>query len=116
MNTTNVPQPRRSGPVPYVPVRVLREPAAADYCGFSAEWLRKLRDADRKRMESGAPIQGPQWVQIGEPGKRQSIRYLREDLDSWVDSWRVDVAQGDPVTALVMVQQNKSAGAMDDSG
>lgn len=87
--------PNRSRPLVMAPIRVFREPEAAAYVGFSAEHLRRLRYGDVERLRRGEFPEGPKWVEI-KRGLRKGVRYLREDLDSWIDSWRVDNAVGWP--------------------
>lgn len=56
--------------------RALPEREAATYIGMSVSYLR------RGRLEgSGSPT--PPYVRIG-----RSVRYLREDLDLWLDGLR----------------------------
>lgn len=64
--------------------RALREPAAAEYCGFSSSYLRNTRVADMRRQAKGEAIEGPRWINIG-----TAVRYLREDLDAWLQSRRI---------------------------
>lgn len=70
-------------PAPRIAPRALRENDAAAYCGFSGSYLRNLRCADKGRREDGEPIKGPPWIVIG-----GAVRYLKEDLDAWLDSHR----------------------------
>ena len=94
LHYVNAPK-NRARPLAMVPVRVFREAEAGAYVGFSDEHLRKLRYADQARLEEGEEPEGPKWVEL-ERGQRKAVRYLREDLDSWVDSWRVDTSMGFP--------------------
>lgn len=66
-----------------LPPRSLRETDAAGYCGFSASYFRNLRVADMRRRANGAAIEGPRWINVG-----AAVRYLREDLDAWLDGHR----------------------------
>lgn len=70
-----------------LPPRALREPTAAEYCGFSGSYFRNLRIADMRRQAKGEAIEGPRWINIG-----AAVRYLREDLDAWLQSHRVGSA------------------------
>ena len=70
--------PRRTNPTPR---EQLDEQAAAVYIGMSVFYLRK--DRSRGRVRGVTP--GPAYLQLG-----RKIRYLREDLDSWLAARRVD--------------------------
>jgi hypothetical protein len=88
----NTPEhPRLDRPISVIAPRSLREQDAAAYCGFSGSYLRNLRVADMRRLERGEDIQGPRWTHFG-----TAVRYMREDLDDWIDSHRTDPAQADP--------------------
>lgn len=68
--------------------RALRENDAAAYLSLSAPFLRNLRTQDARRKERGEPIQGPRWISLDVgrgSGARPAVRYLREDLDRWLD-------------------------------
>ncbi len=52
--------------------RILRTPAAAEYCGLAASTLEKARVLG----------DGPQFVKLG----GRAVGYRVEDLDSWIDS------------------------------
>jgi hypothetical protein len=84
--------PRLDRPLAVIAPRALREHDAATYLGFSSSYLRNQRVADRRAIAKGQPVQGPRWVHIG-----TAVRYLREDLDAWIDSFRLDPGQGDPL-------------------
>jgi len=83
-HTTPAPTDR---PMPVVAPRALREPEAAAYVGFSASYLRNTRVADMRKAAAGGAIDGPRWVHIG-----TAVRYLREDLDAWLDAFRKEGA------------------------
>jgi len=85
-------KPNLNRPIVVIPARAFREGDAAAYLGLSASYLRNLRVADGRRLKAGDPIQGPRWINIGQ----RAIRYLREDLDAWLDAHRRDPAMGDP--------------------
>ena len=87
------PTPRLDRPISVILPRALRESDAASYIGFSASYLRNQRVADARAMKRGAEIKGPRWVTI-----QTAIRYLREDLDDWLNAGRTDPGQGDPET------------------
>jgi predicted DNA-binding transcriptional regulator AlpA len=57
-------------------LQTLRSPEAAQYIGMSDAWLRKAR-------MNRDPL-APPYIQIG-----SAIRYLRADLDAWLESRRV---------------------------
>ena len=84
-------QLRLDRPISVIAPRALREGDAAVYVGFSSSYLRNERVADIRRRRAGKSIKGPQWVNVG-----TAVRYLREDLDAWIDSHRTDPGQGDP--------------------
>ncbi|MBL8329337.1 MAG: hypothetical protein JNJ71_10830 [Rubrivivax sp.] len=88
---TGAETPQLNRPVSVITPRALREHDAAAYLGFSSSYLRNQRVADMRKMAKGEEIDGPRWVNIG-----TAVRYLREDLDAWIDSFRVDPGQGDP--------------------
>ena len=59
----------------------LTEKETAEYIGMSRSFLRKDRmDGMRKNRTSG-----PQFLKLG-----RSIRYLKNDLDSWLTQHRVN--------------------------
>jgi len=60
--------------------RGYREKEAADYIGMSCSFLRQARmNGDRVERTPGPP-----WIRIGS----RAIRYLREDLDAWLERHR----------------------------
>jgi predicted DNA-binding transcriptional regulator AlpA len=60
--------------------RALTEAQAAQYIQFSRSFLRQSRmDGDR---ENRTP--GPKWIKCG----KRSVRYLRDDLDTWLEQFR----------------------------
>lgn len=77
--------------VPVITPRALREQDAAAYCAMSSSYLRNTRLADMRRLAKGQTISGPRWVNIG-----AAVRYLREDLDAWIDGFRIDPGHADP--------------------
>lgn len=85
------PTPKLDRPVSVIIPKALREQDAAAYVGFSSSHLRNQRAADMRAIKTGAGIKGPRWVTIG-----SAVRYLREDLDDWLNAHRVDPGQGDP--------------------
>lgn len=59
----------------------LKEKPAADYIGMSVSFLRQSRmNGDRVNRTPG-----PRWIQVG-----RAIRYLRADLDEWLERHRVN--------------------------
>lgn len=94
MQTEERTQPtnlRLDRPISVIAPRSLREQDAASYIGFSASYLRNQRVADVRAMRRGDAMKGPRWVTI-----KTAIRYLREDLDDWLNAGRTDPGQGDP--------------------
>lgn len=61
--------------------RAFPEKQAAEYVGFSVYFLRECR--------IGRLGPGPRFIKIG-----RSVRYLKEDLDAWLDSFKQDVPKG----------------------
>lgn len=59
--------------------RALPEKHAAEYIGYSVWFLRECR--------TGRLGPGPKFIKIG-----RTIRYLREDLDQWLDGFKQDGA------------------------
>ena len=84
-------QLRLDRPISVIAPRALREHDAATYVGFSGSYLRNTRVADMRRAAKDEPILGPRWVHFG-----VAVRYLREDLDAWIDAQRNDPGQCDP--------------------
>ena len=62
--------------------RGLNEKQAAQYIGFSSQYLRASRLKNRK-----SPSDAPPFIKIG--GR---IVYLRDDLDKWLESHRKEMA------------------------
>jgi len=61
---------------------VLTDPEAAQYIGMSISFLRQSRmDGVRHNRTSG-----PSFIKIG-----RAVRYVREDLDAWLDEHRVQL-------------------------
>lgn len=63
--------------------RVLREREAADYLSLSASYLRNTRARDMRKQTKGEGIEGPAWINIG-----GAVRYVRDDLDAWIEYHR----------------------------
>ncbi len=61
--------------------RVYREKEAAAYTGMSRSFLRQARM--NGHLKNRTP--GPRYIRIG-----RSIRYLVDDLDDWLEKFRVD--------------------------
>ncbi|MCX7109410.1 MAG: DNA-binding protein [Proteobacteria bacterium] len=60
--------------------RAFSDKEAADYIGMSESYLRISRmDGDRANRTPG-----PNFIKIG-----KAVRYLKEDLDAWLESHRV---------------------------
>ena len=57
--------------------RCLTEKEAAHYIGMSVSFLRR----DRMEGMVGKSTPGPKWLKIG-----RSVRYLKEELDRWLES------------------------------
>lgn len=94
MDSTEKPQApllRLDRPISIILPRAMREQDAAAYVGFSASYLRNQRTADMRAIRAKQVIRGPRWVVV-----ETSIRYLREDLDDWLNARRIDPGQGDP--------------------
>lgn len=60
--------------------RALNEKEASLYIGMSLGYLRQ----DRVNGPRGKRTPGPAFVKIG-----RTIRYLKEDLDTWLDTHRI---------------------------
>lgn len=63
-------------------IRGLNEKQAAQYIGFSSQYLRASRLKNRKTATDAPPF-----IKIG--GR---IVYLRDDLDKWLESHRTEMA------------------------
>ncbi len=61
---------------------VLADPEAAQYIGMSISFLRQSR-MDGARLNR---TQGPIYLKIG-----RSVRYIKDDLDAWLDEHRVQL-------------------------
>jgi predicted DNA-binding transcriptional regulator AlpA len=65
--------------------RALKEPEAAEYISMSESFLRQSRmDGIRENRTPGPPF-----VKIG-----RAVRYLREDLDAWLEGYRQEPKSG----------------------
>jgi len=69
--------------VQHIDPRVFDDKAAAIYCGKSVSWMRNTRYDDQRRIAEGKPPIGAKWIKQG-----RSIRYYREDLDTWLDRFK----------------------------
>jgi len=70
-------------PPPELHKRAFREREAAAYIGMSTSFLRQ----DRMNGSRETRTPGPRWIKVG-----RAIRYLKEDLDIWLDEHRVSGA------------------------
>ena len=61
--------------------RALTDVEAAEYIGMSVYYLR----AARSQGDIGGRTPGPDYVKLG-----RQVRYLREDLDNWLEQHRVE--------------------------
>lgn len=61
---------------------VLTDPEAAQYIGMSISFLRQSRMDGTRRNRTP----GPNYIKIG-----RAVRYVREDLDAWLDGHRVQL-------------------------
>ena len=61
--------------------RAFKEPEAAEYLAVSRSYLRQ----DRMNGPREARTPGPRCIHIG-----RAVRYLKEDLDAWLDQFRRD--------------------------
>lgn len=60
--------------------RAYKEDKAAIYCGVSRSFLRQSRmNGERENR-----LPGPPFIKMGS----RSIRYLKEDLDKWLESFQ----------------------------
>lgn len=59
--------------------RCLTEKEAAHYIGMSLSFLRR----DRMDGVTGNRTRGPKYLKIG-----KSVRYLKEELDRWLDNYK----------------------------
>ncbi|OGT42077.1 MAG: hypothetical protein A3F42_07405 [Gammaproteobacteria bacterium RIFCSPHIGHO2_12_FULL_37_34] len=60
---------------------ILKEKDASEYIGMSRSFLRQ----DRMNGVLASRTPGPKFLKIG-----RSIRYLKEDLDTWLMQHRID--------------------------
>jgi predicted DNA-binding transcriptional regulator AlpA len=66
-------------------LNVFKDPEAAIYIGMSESFLRQSRmDSIRENRTPGPPF-----VKIG-----RAVRYLRRDLDAWLEKYRQDPHEG----------------------
>lgn len=63
--------------------RVFDSDNAGRYTNRSTSSIRNLRYEDMEREKEGKPPKGPRWVMQG-----RNVRYYREDLDAWLDSFK----------------------------
>jgi predicted DNA-binding transcriptional regulator AlpA len=61
----------------HIPARAFTEKETAKYIGMSRSFLAQSRMEGQRKNRTPAPP----YIQIG-----RSIRYLRDDLDSWLES------------------------------
>jgi predicted DNA-binding transcriptional regulator AlpA len=64
---------------PSIPVRAFTEIQAAQYISMSRSFLAQSRMDGNRETRTPAP----RFIKIG-----KSVRYLKEDLDSWLDSFQ----------------------------
>ena len=60
--------------------RALKEEEAAHYIGMSRSYLRQSRMTGA--LQNRTPP--PKHIKIG----KRTVRYLKDDLDSWLEHWR----------------------------
>ena len=60
--------------------RALTEAEAAEYIGMSRSFLRQSRMTGELQKRTPPP----EHIKIG----KKAIRYLREDLDQWLEHWK----------------------------
>ena len=60
---------------------ILTEQEASEYIGMSRSFLRQ----DRMNGIRKNRTPGPSFIKVG-----RSVRYLKDDLDNWIQSHRVD--------------------------
>jgi len=65
--------------------RALPDPEAARYIGMSVSFLKQSRMNGER--ENRTP--GPPYVKLG-----RAVRYLREDLDAWLEQYRREIPHG----------------------
>ena len=83
--------------------RVFREADAGAYTGTSSSWLRNTRCRDLQRLRDGEPMIGPRWTKFG-----RSVRYYKEDLDCWLDTFRTADADEWVRTILAEAEETES--------
>ena len=66
----------------------LTEKEAATYIGFSRSYLRQSRSHGKRKGRTDAPP----YIRVG----GRTIRYLRTDLDEWLQERRVDQVECQP--------------------
>jgi predicted DNA-binding transcriptional regulator AlpA len=67
-------------------LNAFKDPEAALYIGMSESFLRQSRmDGIRENRTPGPPF-----VRIG-----RSVRYLRKDLDAWLEKYRQEPREGE---------------------
>ena len=67
--------------------RALTDPQAARYIAMSVSFLKQSRmNGDRENRTPGPPF-----IKIG----KRAIRYLREDLDAWLEQYRREPRKGE---------------------
>ena len=69
--------------VPSIQPRVFDIAGAAIYIGKSTSFVRNGRYEDMERIKEGKPRKYPRWTMQG-----RNVRYYREDLDAWLDSFK----------------------------
>lgn len=67
--------------------KVVREKTAAAYIGMSVPFLRQSRMEGNRQGRTP----GPPFIKIG-----RSVRYHISDLDSWLDSHRIEPSSPEP--------------------
>lgn len=80
--------------------RAFNEKEAAHYISMSVSFLRQSRMSGDLRSRTPAPP----FIKVG----KRSVRYLRDDLDAWLEGWAQDVEVG--------VQQGSSAPSKSGGG
>lgn len=69
--------------------RSMTEKEAAEYIGMSCSFLRQ--DRANGIRENRTP--GPDYIKIG-----RAVRYLREELDKWLEAYKIERPKEDPST------------------
>lgn len=65
--------------------QTLKEQDAATYIGYSVAFLRQSRSEGHRNGRTPAPP----FIKVG-----RSVRYLRKDLDAWLEENRVEICHG----------------------